>query len=156
MEDLQSTIQNILSDPEQMRQIAAMAESLGLKPPEQNPPSRHSERSEESVPPASSFPPRHSERSEESVSPASGFPPRHSERSEESASPVPPIPPGLPDLSALMGSLSAMQGTEDRVFGALRPSLSPAGQIKADRAARAAKLSRLASRFLIKQRDGHV
>ena len=34
MEDLQSTLQNILSDPEQMARVAAMAESLGLKPPE--------------------------------------------------------------------------------------------------------------------------
>ncbi len=123
MEDLQSTIQSILSDPEQMQRITAMAESLGLKPPEQNPPSGHSERSEESASPVP---------------------------------PVPPIPPGLPDLSALMGSLSAMRGTEDRVFGALRPSLSPAGQRKADRASRAAKLSRLAAQFLTRQRNGHV
>ena len=136
MDDLQNRLQSILSDPEQMRQIAAMAESLGLKPPEQNPPSGHSERSEES---ASSVP--------------AATPNRHSERSEES---VPPIPPGLPDLSALMGSLSAMQGTEDRVFASLRPSLSPTGQGKADRASRAAKLARLASRFLTRQRDGHV
>ena len=136
MDDLQNRLQSILSDPEQMRQIAAMAESLGLKPPEQNPPSGHSERSEES---ASSVP--------------AATPNRHSERSEDS---VPPIPPGLPDLSALMGSLSALQGTEDRVFASLRPSLSPTGQGKADRASRAAKLARLASRFLTRQRDGHV
>ncbi len=131
MDDLQNRLQSILSDPEQMRQIAAMAESLGLKPPDS-----HSERSEES---ASSVP--------------AASPNRHSERSEES---VPPIPPGLPDLSALMGSLSAMQGTEDRVFASLRPSLSPTGQGKADRASRAAKLARLAGRFLTRQRDGHV
>ena len=159
MEDLQSTLQSILSDPEQMRQIAAMAESLGLKPPAGNGAPGHSERSEESVPhpghserseePVSH--PRHSERSEESVSPGSG-PPHlgHSERSDES------VPFPLPDLSALTRGLSAMQGTEDRVFGALRPSLSPAGQGKADRATRAAKLARLASRFLTRQRDGHV
>jgi len=49
-----------------------------------------------------------------------------------------------------------MQGTEERVFAALRPSLSPAGQGKADRAVRAAKLAKLASRFLTRQRDGHV
>ena len=142
MEDLQSTIQSILSDPEQMQRITAMAASLGLKPPEQNPPSGHSERSEESVsPPSPTAPAGHSERSEESAAPVP---------------PVPPIPPGLPDLSALMGSLSAMRGTEDRVFGALRPSLSPAGQRKADRASRAAKLSRLAAQFLTRQRNGHV
>ena len=35
MEDLQATLQSVLSDPAQMAQIAALAESLGLKPPEQ-------------------------------------------------------------------------------------------------------------------------
>ncbi len=127
MEDLQSTLQSILSDPEQMRQIAAMAESLGLKPPPGNGASSHSEQSEEFVPR-----------------------PGHSERSEES------VPFGIPDLSALMNGLSAMKGTEDRVFAALRPNLSSSGQGKVDRASRAAKLARLASRFLTKQRDGHV
>ena len=127
MDDLQSTLQSILSDPEQMRRIAAMAESLGLKPPEGEP-----------------FP-GPSTQGEASAS-ASG----HSAHGEES------VPLGLPDLSALMNGLSAVQGTEDRVFSALRPSLSPAGQGKADRAVRAAKLARLASRFLTRQRDGRV
>lgn len=140
MEDLQSTLQSILSDPEQMRRIAAMAESLGLKPQDAVPPAGHSERSEESA-----SHPDPSVRSEDSV-PRSG----HSERSEEA------VPFAVPDLSALMSSLSAMQGTEDRVFSALRPSLSPAGQGKADRAVRAAKLAKLASRFLMRQRGGHV
>ena len=146
MEDLQSTLQSILSDPEQMRRIAAMAESLGLKPPDAAPSTGHPEQSTGSVPSSG-----HTERSEESVSQSNGMPfPRHSERSEES------VPFAVPDLSALMSSLSAMQGTEDRVFSALRPSLSPAGQGKADRAVRAAKLTKLASRFLTRQRDGHV
>ena len=140
MDDLQSTLQSILSDPEQMRRIAAMAESLGLKPPEEEAfpgPSAQGE--------ASASASGHSVRGEGSASSS-----RHSARSEGS------VPLGLPDLSALMHGLSAMQGTEDRVFSALRPSLSPAGQGKADRAVRAAKLSRLASRFLTRQRDGRV
>ena len=33
MEDLQEVLQSILSDPEQMARVAALAESLGLKPP---------------------------------------------------------------------------------------------------------------------------
>ena len=37
MEDLQSTLQSILSDPEQMARVSALAESLGLKPPETAP-----------------------------------------------------------------------------------------------------------------------
>ena len=52
------------------------------------------------------------------------------------------------DLGKLMGALSAMQGTEDRVLNALRPSLSQEGQSRVDRALRAAKLSRLAGQFL--------
>lgn len=138
MDDLQSTLQSILSDPEQMRRIAAMAESLGLKPPEGETfpgPSAQGEASASGD----------SARGEESASS-----PRHSAHGEES------VPLGLPDLSALMNGLSAVQGTEDRVFSALRPSLSPAGQGKADRAVRAAKLARLASRFLTRQRNGRV
>ena len=34
MEDLQGALQSILSDPEQMARVAALAESLGLKPPD--------------------------------------------------------------------------------------------------------------------------
>ena len=120
MEDLQTALQGILSDPEQMQTIAAMAESLGLKPPEGLGASAHAAPSE-----------------------AAGLPAGGHAL-------------GSLDLSKLMGSLSAMQGTEDRVFAALRPSLSPTGQGKTDRALRAAKLARLASRFLIRQRDGHV
>ena len=133
MEDLQSTLQSILSDPEQMQRIAAMAEAKGLKPPDGNTGPGDSAHREEPAP-------------------QSGGPQllRHSEQSPES------VPLGMPDLSALMGSLSAMQGSEDRVFSALRPSLSPTGQGKADRALRAAKLSKLAARFLTRQRNGHV
>lgn len=39
MEDLQSALQNILSDPEQMARIQEMAASLGLNPPEPTSPS---------------------------------------------------------------------------------------------------------------------
>ena len=37
MENLQSTLQNILSDPHQMEQIMAMANALGLQPPDSSP-----------------------------------------------------------------------------------------------------------------------
>lgn len=139
MEDLQSTLQSILSDPEQMQRIAAMAESLGLKPPEGNAASAQTTQSAASVSPGSGTP-----RPQPDATGSAG--------SEATA----PFALGGMDLSTLMGSLSAMQGTEDRVFTALRPSLSPAGQSKADRAVRAAKLAKLASRFLTRQRNGHV
>ena len=141
MEDLQSALQSILSDPAQMNRVAALAESLGLKPP-----------AGEGAAAGTGY-------SEGSGEPASAPYPPHSERSEESASPspqgIPSVLNGL-DVSRLMAQLSAMTGTEDRVLGALRPSLSPEGQNKADRALRAAKLSRLAGQFLSRGREGHV
>ena len=47
-----------------------------------------------------------------------------------------------------MGRLAQMHGSEERVFSALRPTLSEQGQRKADRALRAARLSRLAGLLL--------
>lgn len=115
MEDLQGTLQSILSDPEQMARVAALAESLGLKPPDG---------------------------------------PGQSEESARSAA-APLGTAGL-DAAALMSRLSTFNGTEDRVLNALRPSLSPEGQGRVDRALRAAKLSRLAGEFLKSRGDGHV
>ncbi len=37
MEDLQAALQSVLSDPKQMEQIMAMADALGLHPPESGP-----------------------------------------------------------------------------------------------------------------------
>ena len=121
MEDLQETLQSILSDPEQMARVASLAESLGLKLPEPAPDSAN----------------------------------MNAKQLEE---PVSPSFPGLDgvDLGKLMGQLSALNGAEDRVLGALRPTLSQSGQGKVDRALRAAKLSRLAGQFLGRGRAGNV
>lgn len=121
MEDLQGTLQSILSDPEQMARVASLAESLGLKPPD----------------------------------PASASMDDHSGQGGESAFPTSPGLDGV-DLGMLMGQLSALHGAEDRVLGALRPTLCLSGQGKVDRALRAAKLSRLAARFLRGREGGHV
>ena len=103
MEDLQAAIQGVLSDPEQMAQLQAMAQALGS-------------------------------------------------HSGPGAAPAPPTepPPEAPDgqVLALMGRLSQMHGSEERVFSALRPTLSEQGQRKVDRALRAARLSRLAGLLL--------
>ncbi len=141
MEDLQAALQSVLSDPAQMAQIAALAESLGLKQPEAQPGASE---------------PHPSERGEDSASR-----PRPSGRSEEAAPPAAPVFRGLPgieglDLSRLMAGLSAVQGREDQILGALRSSLAPSGQAKADRAVRAAKLARLAGQLLRRGRKGHV
>lgn len=125
MEDLQDALQSILSDPEQMARVAALAESLGLKPPDAQPNGEASQNC-------------HSEQSEESVlssllSDKNGF-----------------------NLEKAMSLLSASSGGETRVLAALRPTLSPEGQTRVDRALRAAKLSRLAGALLTQRRGEHV
>ena len=119
MEDLQAALQSILSSPEQMARVASLAESLGLKPPEEG----------------------------GTAGPAGS--------GDASVSPGLPELNGL-DLGGLMGKLSALSGAEDRVFAALGPALSPVGRGKADRALRAAKLSRLAVQLLARGRQGYV
>lgn len=69
---------------------------------------------------------------------------------QDAASAPPTEAPEAPDgqVLALMGRLSQMHGSEERVFSALKPSLSEQGQRKADRALRAARLARLAGLLL--------
>ncbi len=149
MEDLQASLQSILSDPEQMARVAALAESLGLKPPDQG--------------------------SEYGVGAAIGRQPEASgggmqnakcnmQNEENTGADVhigPPPSAALPgfdglDLPGLLSRLSSLNGSEDRVLNALRPSLSAAGQSRVDRALRAAKLSRLAGSLLQQGRAEHV
>jgi len=161
MEDLQATLQSVLSDPAQMAQIAALAESLGLKPPEQqatgngqqaagNAPARSGEHCSPRGPRPEEATGNGQQAKDRPAGAAIGRPP------EADASPMPiPNLEGL-DLGKLMAGLSAMQGREDRVLGALRPSLGPSGQARTDRALRAAKLARLAGQLLRRGREGHV
>jgi len=186
MEDLQATLQSVLSNPAQMAQIAALAESLGLKPPEETPASpvaaaigRQSEATGQGIGnresgtgdggtgPSASLRFAQDDKTETAspVGAATGRPPNAGASPvgaatgrppEAPASQIPfPIPDGL-DLGRLMTGLSAMQGRENQVLGAIRPSLSPAGQAKADRALRAAKLARLAGQLLRRGREDHV
>ena len=159
MEDLQATLQNVLSDPAQMAQIAALAESLGLKPPEQQATGNGQQAAGSPVAAAigRQAPSRPGEATgngqqakDRPAGAAIGRPP------EAAASPMPiPNLEGL-DLGKLMAGLSAMQGREDRVLWALRPSLGPSGQARTDRALWAAKLARLAGQLLRRGREGHV
>ncbi|MBR6118895.1 MAG: hypothetical protein IKQ04_01080 [Oscillospiraceae bacterium] len=201
MEELQATLQSVLSDPARMAQIAALAESLGLKPPEETPASpvaaaigRQSEATgqeignresgtgdgrtgpsaslrfaqddkTETASPVGAATGRPPNAAASPVGAATGRPPNAAASPvgaatgrppEAPASQIPfPIPDGL-DLGRLMTGLSAMQGRENQVLGALRPSLGPSGQAKADRALRAAKLARLAGQLLRRGREGHV
>ena len=138
MEDLQSTLRSILSDPEQMARVAALAESLGLKPPEPG--------------------------AEQPAGAPAGRPPEadgdgvqnEERRNEESVlSSLQTMGNGI-DLPSLMSRLSSLNGSEDRVLNALRPGLDAAGQGRVDRALRAAKLSRLAAQLLRGREGGHV
>lgn len=117
MEDLQKTIQAILSDPAQMAQLQQMAAALGLQPEPQ------AEQPQEAGP-------------------------------EQPPSPGQVTPDG--QIAAMMARLGTMTGSEERVFSALRSSLSERGRRKADRALTAARLSRLAGMLLASGHGNHV
>ena len=57
-------------------------------------------------------------------------------------------------MGKLLPLLSQASGRESQIFGALRPYLSPEDQHRADRALRAAKLSRLATLALTELQNG--
>ena len=153
MEDLQDALQSILSDPEQMARVAVLAESLGLKPPDNEATGNRKQATGES-----------SDNSVGSVIGRPSEPPHrgetpqncHSERSEES------VPPSLfsgtdgVNLGQVMQLLSASSGGETKVLSALRSALDPEGQSRVDRALRAARLSRLAGTLLSQRRGEHV
>lgn len=127
MDDLQDTLQSILSDPEQMARIASLAESLGLKPPDNG-----------------------------AGIGGGGVVDRPSEIQGNDMRDAGNIPQIDLDLAGLMASLSSVNGTEGRVLSALRPVLSRSGQGRVDRALRAAKLSRLAASLMKKGRAERV
>lgn len=117
MEDLQNTIQAILSDPAQMAQLQQMAAALGLQPEHETEPAQ-----------------------------------------EAGAAQATPNEKIMADgrIAAMMARLGAMTGSEERVFSALRSSLSEGGRRKADRAMTAARLSRLAGMLLASGHANHV
>ena len=137
MEDLQSALQGILSDPEQMARVSALAESLGLKPPDGD-----ARRGGQSVPPAAGGAAGGGKRETDEE------PPPAADACARKASAATPLGLEGVDLSALTARLASLNGTEDRILNALRPSLSPEGRSRVDRALRAAKLSRLAGQFM--------
>ena len=157
MEDLQSTLRSILSDPEQMARVAALAESLGLKPPEPG-------AEQPTGAPAGRPPEADAKSKQRDVGAAIGRPPEadgdgvqnEERRNEESIlSSLQTMGNGM-DLPGLMSRLSSLNGSEERVLNALRPGLDAAGQGRVDRALRAAKLSRLAAQLLRGREGGHV
>ena len=133
MEDLQDALQSILSDPEQMARVAALAESLGLKPPDAQPNGETSQNC-------------HSK----------PCPEQGRRGSEESVPPSPFTGSDGINLGQVMKLLSASSGSEIKVLSALRSTMDPEGQTRVDRALRAAKLSRLAGTLLTQRRENHV
>ena len=171
MEDLQEALQSILSDPEQMARVAALAESLGLKPPDGeatgNGQQATGETGGSTAGAAAASPacrgggpasrPVEGFRPPEAPYPGEASPSCHSERSEESVfSSFPSFGAAGMDLAGLLSRLSAMKGSEDRVLSALRSALDPGGQARVDRALRAARLSRLAGSLLKQGRAERV
>ena len=132
MEDLQDALQSILSDPEQMARVAALAESLGLNPPNGEATGNRQRAT--------------GEERDSYVGAVIGRPPEA--EAPETRNDL--------NLEKAMGILSASSGGEARVLSALRPTLGPEGQSRVDRALRAAKLSRLAGALLTRGRRAHV
>ena len=155
MEDLQAALQSILSDPAQMARVAALAESLGLKPPEEGYEATGN-RQQATGDGGRGGPQPHVGAGALDGPPlqAAGEPRDGTAGAASTALPL----PGLdgPELGRLLGLLSASSGSEDRLLNALRPALSAAGQARIDRALRAAKLSRLAGGLLRQGRSAHV
>lgn len=121
MEDLQQALQRILSDPEQMSQLQAMAGALGLNP---------------DAPPEAG----------ENAGPDGSDPEGSAAQGTTPAEPE--LASALPKLMAGLGS---MNGPEQRVLNALRSALPPEKQGKIDKALQAARISRLAGQFLRNQ-----
>ena len=113
MEDLQAALQKVLSDPGQMEQIFAMANALGLAPPDPG------------GQPANPLSP-------EKGSSEGG----NAEQAGENAQAIDPA------LLRLIGGLGDALGPEIRVLNALRPVLSDPGKVdRALRAARLSRLA---------------
>ena len=168
MEDLQDALQSILSDPEQMARVAALAESLGLKPPDneatgnrqQATGNRQQAIGETSGSSAGAVigrlpdPPFRGEAPQNCHS--KPCPEQGRRGSEESAPPSPFTGSDGINLGQVMNLLSTSSGSEIKVLSALRSTMDPEGQTRVDRALRAAKLSRLAGTLLAQRRTEHV
>lgn len=161
MEDLQGALQSILSDPEQMARVAALAESLGLKPPDSPAPGESTRRDAPDQRDASDSSTSHPHSAHGDQTDAQDVSAQESRPTDSAATadPVSSIPffeQNVPDLGRLVSLFSAAGGSETRVLSALRPTVSAAGQSCVDRALRAARLSRLAGALLTQRRTGNV
>ena len=160
MEDLQGALQSILSDPEQMARVAALAESLGLKPPDSpapgEPPRRDAPDQRDASASPTSHPHTHGDQTDAQDFSAQESRPTDSAATADPVSSIPFLEQNVPDLGRLVSLFSAAGGSETRVLSALRPTVSAAGQSCVDRALRAARLSRLAGALLTQRRTGNV
>ena len=115
---LEQQIGAILQDPQQLQKVFALAQSLGLSPPQSSPPEPHAE-----------------------PSPAPAAPPSFS----QSAPPQSTVSDALSDLLQKAGQLDRRQ---ENLLNALKPFLRPDRREKIDRAMQAARISRLAGAAL--------
>lgn len=114
MEDLEEKINSVLSDPVQMQKIMAIAQSLGMPPPQQS----NIETATQTEPP-----------SDES----------HTKNPEKSEVPVLPQ-----NAAALLTQAGKLDKKQENLLNALRPFLRPARRQKFDRALQIARISHLA------------
>lgn len=128
MDDLQAALQQLLADPQQLSELAAMASALGLHPPEGG-----------SVPPGPPTGPELQKRPETQAA--------EPERQAASVSPrAAPIPQQPPDAKKPPGPPPGDR--REKLLLALRPFLKPERQQKLDRALRIARLTQLAGTAL--------
>ncbi len=114
MDDLEEKINSVLSDPVQMQKIMAIAQSLGMPPPQQT----------ATEPPNQMQPP-----SIESQAP-------NAEQTEPTVFP--------PNAAALLSQAGKLDKKQENLLNALRPFLRPARRQKFDRALQIARISHLA------------
>ena len=138
MADLQQQLQAILSDPEAMGQITALAGALTGAPPETGAPGAGPPQPEEPSPPEDTPPPDLTALLS-ALGGGSG-----------------PDPATLGVLLSLLGEYTAADGEKTALLEALRPFLSPSRREKLDRAEQAARLTRVARAALRLWKEGQL
>ena len=114
MDDLEEKINSVLSDPVQMQKIMAIAQSLGMPPPQQT----------DAEPPTKTQLPSNESQAQSAEKPEAQVLP--------------------PNTAALLSQAGKLDKKQENLLNALRPFLRPARRQKFDRALQIARISHLA------------
>ena len=121
-QNLEEKIGAVLNDPQQMQQIFALAQALGLSAPSSAPPPAPAQQAPPKAPPEPPMP---------------------------QAAPVQPPTGSVSDtLAELLQKAGTLDRRQENLLNALKPFLRPDRREKIDRAMQAARLSRLAGAAL--------